>query len=243
MPQQQNVFVLLRTDYLDPTDSEGRNNLISVHATLESAKAALDMHIERHSAHLGLGKDPNTKRSDYEGGLHGRLVIVGQEEYHSFEIRIHDEELHGGSVVPDASESKAAGKGKAKSAVRPEKSIADTQTANGVDVHEPPKGNSDALARMKILVTGTLEGVTRKEVETLIESHGGEFVKGLHHGPDLVVLGVKAGPKKVDEIKEKGVRTVDQKGFYALILEGGKKTGKKRGASSAAEGKAKKGKK
>ncbi|KAF2156577.1 hypothetical protein K461DRAFT_263612 [Myriangium duriaei CBS 260.36] len=231
------IYALFRTDYLDPSDSEGRDVLISLHATPVSAKSHLEAHIKQHSAHLGLS-NPNTKASTYPDELFGTLVIVGQDDYHSFDIRVHEEELHGGTVTANtgAEDAKAAtngaAKGKGKKGPTP---VEDTAVDAGeVDVSSPPSGPSTALKGKKILVTGTLEGVTRAGVQGLVEDHGGEFVKDLRHEPDLVVIGVRAGPKKVDEIKEKGLETVDQAGFYRMIKEGRGK-GKQRGGNGEGE--------
>lgn len=87
----------MRTDHLSPTDHEGTTTFISAHGTLESANAAAQSHADKLvSSHDFDG--PNTQHSKYDDGTAGIVVIVGEEDYHSFEIRVAKEELVGGTV-------------------------------------------------------------------------------------------------------------------------------------------------
>ncbi|GAB7340324.1 hypothetical protein MBLNU457_6776t1 [Dothideomycetes sp. NU457] len=81
--------------------------------------------------------------------------------------------------------------------------------------HGPAPVGLDGL---KILVTGTLEGLTRREVTQLIEDNGGIYEKNLKKPDiDFVVLARKPGPQKLEEIQERGLRTIDQTELMRMI--------------------------
>lgn len=81
--------------------------------------------------------------------------------------------------------------------------------------HEPAPEGLDGL---RILVTGTLDGLTRREITQLIEENGGIYEKNLKApGLDFVVLARKPGPKKLEEIEELGLKTIDQTELMRMI--------------------------
>lgn len=93
------IYALMRTDYLSK-DDEGHSNFISAHASLQSANRAAKAHVSAHSKSHGL-KDANTNVSTFDYGAVQINVIVGEDDYHSFEVAVYKEELVGGGVVPD----------------------------------------------------------------------------------------------------------------------------------------------
>lgn len=250
MARESYVYLLLRTDYEDREDSEGRMTCISVHGTETSAHAALDEHVKHQIKGLKLTK-PNINHSTYEDGLKGTTVIVGQDPYHSFEARVWAEELHDGTVTPKSTAKGAASKASKATKAKPAKVEADDEedgeeAEDGIAAAEAagiaPEGSPDCLAGKTFLITGTLEGFTRADAIDLITRYGGEIEKTLKPTVDYVVLGVKAGPKKLEQIKEMDIITINQKGLYDLISSSST-TGSKRAADAPAGKAGKKSKK
>ena len=69
-----------------------------------------------------------------------------------------------------------------------------------------------------LLFTGTMD-IDRGTVEATVNQYGGELVKKLEDA-DFIVLGTKPGPKKVEEIKAKGLKTMSEKQFYEMLKTG-----------------------
>ncbi|KAK4970525.1 replication factor C subunit 1 [Elasticomyces elasticus] len=321
MPTQSHVYTLSRTDYLSSDDNEGSLALISIHGTLSSASKAAQAHLDAQVKSHNL-KDPNVKDSfsTNKDGAFRKTVMVGEEDYHSFEIQVTTEELKDGAVIveeedeaattEEAKPAKAPAKGKANGAAKKAAPAKKGKTAKAkTEADEPaededeevepsaaskaeeagsaPKGAANCLSGLSFLITGTLEGFTRKEAQTLIEKYGGAMETTLQKMPDYVqsdypaktphrptlteedfttrhialfitdstavtdfrkapfernrhlsnfdqVLGVKAGPKKLDQIRDLGLETIDQGGLYELIRTKPAK-GAKREAEAAPE--------
>jgi len=53
--------------------------------------------------------------------------------------------------------------------------------------------------------------------QKLAERKGANIAKSLSGTTQLVVLGTKAGPKKLNDIQKKGIMTTDEEGFYKLV--------------------------
>jgi len=140
------VFAVLRTDYLARDDDEGRLNLISIHGTLDGANKAAKDHVKRHSEGSGL-QDPNTKSSNHADGTVNIQVIVGDDDYHSFQVLVSKEALHDGEVIPAQSSPEDS---------KPAKTTAATAktakgTANGAPAAsaEPTKATKGKAAKAK----------------------------------------------------------------------------------------------
>ncbi|PSK42899.1 Replication factor C subunit 1 [Elsinoe australis] len=237
------VFILIRTDYLSRDDEEGHLNLISVHATSRSARKAMNAHIQDHNKVYKL-KDPNTNKIESSEDLFGVRVIVGQQDYHSYEAEVIVEQVldDGGDVVDDAEEeeevevkSKAKSNGTknpaaaAKAKPAPKAKAAPKRKAPSEDEGEdeeampgPPSGSANSLSGLSFLITGALEGLKRDEGWALIKKHGGEIISKMptldhHPRPDYIVIGVRPGQKKIDEINASGFSTLNQEGLYEMI--------------------------
>ena len=89
----------MRTDYLDRND-EGHQMFISVHGNLDAANEAAKEHVKKHSAGHSLN-DANTNTYTAKDGTVRTVVMVGEEDYHSFEVEVFKEPLLHGHVVPD----------------------------------------------------------------------------------------------------------------------------------------------
>jgi DNA ligase (NAD+) len=79
---------------------------------------------------------------------------------------------------------------------------------------------SAALAGMKIVFTGAMEKLGRREAKQLVESLGGKVPGSVSKETDLVVAGEDAG-SKLDDARRLGVKVVDEKEFLKLLKEKG----------------------
>ncbi|PNS17630.1 Replication factor C subunit 1 [Sphaceloma murrayae] len=234
------VYTLIRTDYQDTLDG-GSDTLISIHTSAQSAKRHMDRHVATINKKHNL-QDPNSNHSDYKNGTYGVKVMVNQDAFHSYDIRTHldhvmedSDDEHGDidDAVPHpttSKTSKAKTNGAKKPAVKakaPTKRKAPSPDPEDKDDDEeampdPPEGSSTALSGLSFLITGTLEGLTRDQAKDLIARHGGENMKALSKKedgprPDYIVLGVKPGPKKVEEFRKGGYTTINQDELYEMI--------------------------
>lgn len=91
--------------------------------------------------------------------------------------------------------------------------------AAGVNVRQPrrvqPAGGG-VLAGKSVVVTGTLEKYTRKQIEELIKQRGGKAAGSISRKTDLVVAGEEAG-SKLDKARQLGVRVVSEEEFERMI--------------------------
>ncbi|RJP37162.1 MAG: NAD-dependent DNA ligase LigA [Phycisphaerales bacterium] len=92
----------------------------------------------------------------------------------------------------------------------------------GVNMTQPKRALADhqPLAGMTVVLTGTLESLSRKEAQDLIKRLGGKPAGSVSSKTDLVIFGESAG-SKLAKAKELGVRTMDQTEFMKLA-EGAK---------------------
>jgi DNA ligase (NAD+) len=67
-----------------------------------------------------------------------------------------------------------------------------------------------------IVLTGTLENVTRKEAQQMIEARGGKVSSSVSKKTDLVVAGEAAG-SKLAKANELGVQVIDEKTFLEWV--------------------------
>jgi len=72
------------------------------------------------------------------------------------------------------------------------------------------------LAGMVFVVTGTLEGFSRKEAQEAIEARGGKVSSSVSKKTNYVVVGADPG-SKFDKAKELGVPILDEDGFRQLL--------------------------
>ena len=76
------------------------------------------------------------------------------------------------------------------------------------------------LAGMSIVVTGTLEGFNRDEIEETIKAHGGKAPGSVSKKTTAVVLGESPGAAKLTKAQELGVPTLDEAQFVHLLETG-----------------------
>ncbi|KAH8588372.1 hypothetical protein B0O99DRAFT_677447 [Bisporella sp. PMI_857] len=97
------------------------------------------------------------------------------------------------------------------------------------DVKALLSGSGSIFDGQSIVVTGTPPVLGRKNADKLVEAYGGKLVKAIAKKTSFVVLGNDAGPKKLDQIAEFGLKTYTDQEFIDLIKAGG--SGSKRAAA------------
>jgi NAD-dependent DNA ligase len=81
-----------------------------------------------------------------------------------------------------------------------------------------PEGKPGCLEGVKILFTGTLTMDRNTSVATAIK-YGGEVVTKLED-TDYIVLGLRAGPKKLQVINELELETITEDEFFQILEDG-----------------------
>jgi len=76
------------------------------------------------------------------------------------------------------------------------------------------------LAGMSVVVTGTLEGYSRDEVEEAIKARGGKSPGSVSKKTTAVVVGEGPGASKLTKAEELGVPILDEAGFERLLATG-----------------------
>jgi DNA ligase (NAD+) len=75
---------------------------------------------------------------------------------------------------------------------------------------------SDRLANLTFVLSGTLPGMTRDEARSLIEAHGGRVTGSVSAKTDYLLAGESPGSKK-DKAQSLGVAIIDESQLRALI--------------------------
>jgi DNA ligase (NAD+) len=78
----------------------------------------------------------------------------------------------------------------------------------------------EPLDGLTFVFTGALEGFTRDEAESLVESLGARATSSVSSRTDYVVVGEDPG-QKADDAAKAGVETLDERGFVRLVGEAG----------------------
>ena len=95
--------------------------------------------------------------------------------------------------------------------------LIDKILAKGIKVkHEEAIKKKTGLTGKKIVVTGTLESMSREEAKTRIREAGGDWVSSVSQHTDYVVAGAEPG-SKYDKAKKLGVKIISEKEFLSLL--------------------------
>ena len=87
----------------------------------------------------------------------------------------------------------------------------------GVNFSYKSEKSSDALDGKTFLLTGTLANYSRKDMESLIQSHGGKLVSGVGPALDYLVVGEKPGSKLDKARKTTTVKIISEAELLALL--------------------------
>lgn len=94
--------------------------------------------------------------------------------------------------------------------------IAKLKAAGIVMTEDQPAESEGPLQGKRVVVTGTLTSMSRKEAEEAIRAAGGQPSGSVSRNTDFVVAGEKAG-SKLARAQELGVTVLDEEGFLALL--------------------------
>ena len=93
--------------------------------------------------------------------------------------------------------------------------------ARGVSPQSAAESGGDELAGLTIVFTGSVEGWTRDDLQTLVEDHGGSATSSVSGNTDYLVLGENPGQSKQDAATENDVETIGPADFFDLLAERG----------------------
>ncbi|KAK8097689.1 uncharacterized protein PG998_013175 [Apiospora kogelbergensis] len=82
-----------------------------------------------------------------------------------------------------------------------------------------PDGKPDCLKGLKLLFTGTFETMDRKTSVATAYKYGAEVINKLED-TDYIVLGTRAGPKKLQTINENELETITEEEFFQILENG-----------------------
>ncbi len=85
-----------------------------------------------------------------------------------------------------------------------------------VIAHEVRQTKKTPLSGKKIVVTGTLDNMSRDEAKARIRAAGGDWVSSVSKNTDFVVVGSEPG-SKADKAKKLGVKILDETEFLKLL--------------------------
>ncbi|KAL9131203.1 MAG: hypothetical protein Q9217_000805 [Psora testacea] len=80
-----------------------------------------------------------------------------------------------------------------------------------------PTGAENCLAGLTFVFTGILDSLDRSAGQELVKRHGGKVTGAPSKKTSFVVLGTDAGPKKLETIKQHGLKTIDENGLFELV--------------------------
>ncbi|TAQ84795.1 hypothetical protein B7494_g6882 [Chlorociboria aeruginascens] len=173
-------------------------------------------------------------------------------------VKVEPQELQGGTVVVEKKKAAPKAKAPAKAKAAPEndeteapkaaaakqtKPVAEKRAVNAKKPAKPAKpgasdipdnvkallaGSGRVLSGKTVVVTGIPPTLGRKTAEALVTAYGGKIVKAVSKSTKLVVLGDEAGPKKLEQIEEYGIETLDEDALIELLEKSG--SGTKRSA-------------
>ncbi|KAK3699205.1 DNA replication factor C complex subunit Rfc1 [Vermiconidia calcicola] len=89
--------------------------------------------------------------------------------------------------------------------------------AGAIDVSEMPSGEENCLAGLTFVFTGQLQRLGREQGQSLVKQWGGKVTGAPSKKTSYVVLGDDAGPKKLETIKQHGLKVINEDGLFELI--------------------------
>ena len=101
------------------------------------------------------------------------------------------------------------------------RAVVEKLRAAGLNFDGPERPDvPQTLAGMSVVVTGTLEGFTREEIEDAIKSRGGKSPGSVSKKTTAVVLGRDPGQSKATKAEELDIPTIDEAAFQHLLDTG-----------------------
>ena len=90
----------------------------------------------------------------------------------------------------------------------------------GLNFEEPRSKTTGALKGMTLVLTGTLERLSREQATELIEAHGGKVTSSVSKKTSFLVAGSDAG-SKLQKAQELGVKVIDEGKLMAMLESAG----------------------
>jgi DNA ligase (NAD+) len=84
---------------------------------------------------------------------------------------------------------------------------------------EEMQNQSQKLADLTIVISGVFEKVSRKELQNLIETHGGKNTSSISKKTDYLVAGENMGPSKRTKAENLGVKIITEDEFLEMLVE------------------------
>jgi DNA ligase (NAD+) len=98
------------------------------------------------------------------------------------------------------------------------RSVIEQLIDSGVKPEQPNIQRSEKLAGKTIVVTGTLENLSRQRAQQAIRQAGGKSSSSVSKKTDFVLAGENPG-SKLDKARKLGVEVIDEKQFMKMIEE------------------------
>ena len=98
------------------------------------------------------------------------------------------------------------------------KDLLDKLKQAGVNMNSLEENTDEKLEGKTFVITGSLEKFTRKEIEDLIEKHGGKASGTVSKKTDYLIAGENAG-SKLKKAQELGIKIISEKEFEDIINE------------------------
>ena len=87
----------------------------------------------------------------------------------------------------------------------------------GLKMSYESEQESQTLAELSFLVTGSLSGISRKDMESLILSHGGKILSGVSKSLNYLIVGEKPGSKLTKAEKLGTVKIINEDELMAML--------------------------
>lgn len=75
------------------------------------------------------------------------------------------------------------------------------------------------MAGLSFLVTGILESLEREEINELVKQYGGKVMSTVGKRLNYLIVGEEAGPKKVAQATDYGIKIISEDDFLNLIRQ------------------------
>ncbi|MFB6219289.1 MAG: NAD-dependent DNA ligase LigA, partial [Halobacteriaceae archaeon] len=85
----------------------------------------------------------------------------------------------------------------------------------------PARAAGDELADLTVVFTGSVEGYSRDDLESLVEDHGGSATGSVSSNTDYLIVGDDPGTRKREDADEYGVPELSPEEFFEVLAERG----------------------
>ena len=96
------------------------------------------------------------------------------------------------------------------------KKLIDRLRKRSLTFEEPRQKTSGALRGMTVVLTGTLDNLSREQATELVETHGGKVTSGVSKKTSFLVAGAEAG-SKLEKARSLGVRIIGEAELLELV--------------------------